>query len=127
VRAPPHRARRALTPHRHFGDAHTRWTNVAYSIHDYALFGFPRAPELYAGTEEQRHILRRNYEKKREWMDVRGLCVWNGEFGPVYARRQFEGERTDEINEARYHVLKDQLALYNKVGSCQQRFFKRYR
>jgi hypothetical protein len=61
-------------------------------------------------------VLQRSYEKKREWMDQHGLCVWNGEFGPVYARKQFDGERTDEINEQRYQVLKDQLALYNKVG-----------
>jgi len=59
--------------------------------------------------------LRRGYEKKREWMDERNLCVWNGEWGPVYARRQYDGDATDHINEIRYHVLKDQLAIYKKV------------
>jgi hypothetical protein len=59
----------------HFGDAHTRWENTAYSIHDYSLFGFPSAPEAYTSTDVQRHRLRRSYEKKREWMDERGLCV----------------------------------------------------
>ncbi|KAF9051055.1 glycoside hydrolase [Hymenopellis radicata] len=98
----------------HFGDAHKNWENTAYSIHDYSLFGFPAAPEAYAGNTEQLRRLRRSYEKKREWMDRRGLCVWNGEWGPVYARKQYDGEKTDEINEVRYKVLKDQLDIYNK-------------
>ena len=48
-------------------------------------------------------------------MDEHGQCVWNGEWGPVYARKEFEGEATDAINEERYMVLKEQLAIYNKV------------
>jgi endo-1,4-beta-mannosidase len=98
-----------------FGDVHTKLTNSAYSIHDYSGYGFPNAPELYDSSDEQRRRLRRSYEKKRQWMDERGLCVWNGEFGPVYARKQYEGEATDSINEHRYKVLKDQLDIYNKV------------
>ncbi|KAJ3915583.1 glycoside hydrolase [Lentinula edodes] len=98
----------------HFGDSHKKWENTAYSIHDYSTFGFPAAPEDYVGTESQQRRLRRSYEKKREWMDARGLCVWNGEWGPVYARKQYEGEATEKINEVRYHVLKDQLSIYNK-------------
>ncbi|KAI0808028.1 glycoside hydrolase [Fomes fomentarius] len=95
-------------------DAGTRWTNTAYAIHDYSVFGFPDAPEPYARTEEQRRRMRRSYEKKREWMDERGLCVWNGEWGPVYARKEYEGDAMDEINERRYNVLHDQLELYAK-------------
>ncbi|KAI0364641.1 glycoside hydrolase [Pilatotrama ljubarskyi] len=98
----------------HFGDAHKRWENVAYSIHDYSVFGFPASPEAYTGTDTQRHRLRRSYEKKRQWMDERGLCVWNGEWGPVYARKEYEGDRTEAINEQRYRVLQDQLSIYNK-------------
>ncbi|THV02398.1 glycoside hydrolase [Dendrothele bispora CBS 962.96] len=98
----------------HFGEAHKNWDNTAYSIHDYSLFGFPAAPEEYVGNETQQRRLRRSYEKKREWMDERGLCVWNGEWGPVYARKQFDGEDTDSINEVRYHVLQDQLQIYKK-------------
>ncbi|KAL0576807.1 Endo-1,4-beta-xylanase 5 [Marasmius crinis-equi] len=97
----------------HFGDAHQKWLNTAYSIHDYSLFGFPRAEE-YEGTDVQQRRLRRSYEKKREWMDERGLCVWNGEWGPVYARPEYEGDETERINKIRYHVLKDQLEIYNK-------------
>ncbi|KAG6879107.1 Endo-1,4-beta-xylanase 5 [Termitomyces sp. T32_za158] len=98
----------------HFGDAHKRWSNTAYSIHDYSCYGFPAAAELYTGTDEERRRLKRSYEKKREWMDQRGLCVWNGEWGPVYARRQYDGDATDCINESRYKVLKDQLSIYNE-------------
>lgn len=98
-----------------FGDAHKNWDNTGYSIHDYSNFGFPGAPETYTGTAEQQRRLRRSYEKKRQWMDERGLCVWNGEFGPVYARRQYEGELTDSINESRYKVLEDQLKIYDQV------------
>ncbi|RXW19187.1 hypothetical protein EST38_g6662 [Candolleomyces aberdarensis] len=96
-----------------FGDSHKSWENTAYSIHDYSVYGFPGAPEVYNSTEEQRRRLKRSYEKKRQWMDERGLCVWNGEWGPVYARKQYEGELTDEINTHRYKVLEDQLKLYD--------------
>ncbi|KAI0031096.1 glycoside hydrolase [Vararia minispora EC-137] len=98
----------------YFGEAWRQWDNTAYSIHDYSLFGFPAAPEEYKGTEMQRHRLRRSYEKKREWMDQNKLCVWNGEWGPVYARTEYEGDRTDAINEERLQVLKDQLSIYNE-------------
>ncbi|OJA17831.1 hypothetical protein AZE42_03323 [Rhizopogon vesiculosus] len=98
----------------HFGDAHKKWHNTAYSIHDYSVYGFPASPEDYVSSDEQRGRMKRSYEKKREWMDQRGLCVWNGEWGPVYARQQYDGLATDAINERRYKVLKDQLAMYNQ-------------
>jgi hypothetical protein len=100
----------------HFGDYHKKWDNTAYSIHDYSLFGFPGSP-AFVGSEEQQRRLQRSYEKKREWMDERGLCVWNGEWGPVYARKEYDGDQTDEINRVRYRVLKAQLDIYNKVSS----------
>ena len=49
-------------------------------------------------------------------MDERGLCVWNGEWGPVYARRPYDGDATDAINKTRYGVLKDQLEIYKAVS-----------
>ncbi|PFH49164.1 glycoside hydrolase family 5 protein [Amanita thiersii Skay4041] len=123
-----YRAIRAVDPHHtiffdgntfasdfsHFGDAHNNWENTAYSIHDYSVFGFPSSPQEYVGNEEQKRRLKRSYVKKREWMDQRGLCVWNGEWGPVYARRQYDGDATDLINETRYKVLRDQLGIYNE-------------
>lgn len=47
-------------------------------------------------------------------MRDRGLPIWNGEFGPVYARRQYDGEATDAINKSRYLLLKDQLDVYDQ-------------
>lgn len=102
----------------HFGDSYKSWENVGYAIHDYSLFGFPASPEEYVSSDVQRTRLRRSYEKKRQWMDEHGLCVWNGEWGPVYARTQYEGAKTDAINAERLQVLKDQLAIYNKVSSA---------
>jgi aryl-phospho-beta-D-glucosidase BglC (GH1 family) len=98
----------------HFGDMHKKWQNTAYSIHDYSGYGFPASPEDYVSSDEQRQRMKKTYEKKREWMDQNGLCVWNGEWGPVYARRQYDGIATDSINERRYKVLRDQLAIYNQ-------------
>ncbi|KAL5514139.1 XYL5_2 [Sanghuangporus baumii] len=95
-------------------DVKERWPNCAYAIHDYSTYGFPAASEPYTRTPEQQRRMRRSYERKREWMDARGLCVWNGEWGPVYARKEYEGDKTDEINEHRYMVLKDQLDIYQK-------------
>ena len=102
-------------------DVKERWPNCAYAIHDYSVYGFPSSPEPYSRTEEQQRRMGRSYKKKREWMDERGLCVWNGEWGPVYAREEYEGkDRTGEINERRYMVLNDQLQLYKRVSklSC---------
>ncbi|KAL0948072.1 hypothetical protein HGRIS_010696 [Hohenbuehelia grisea] len=95
-------------------DAGTRWPNAAFAIHDYSIYGFPSSPEPYAGTEAQLEQMRKTYKRKREWMDQRGLCVWNGEWGPVYARPQYDGDATDDINGRRYNVLKDQLEIYEK-------------
>lgn len=100
----------------HFSDEYVKkWKNTSYSIHDYSQFGFPASPETYTGSDDQVKALIKAYEGKREWLDQRGLCVWNGEWGPVYARKEYEGDTTEEINKTRIHLLKDQLALYNRV------------
>ncbi|KAJ8521326.1 hypothetical protein ONZ45_g1972 [Pleurotus djamor] len=96
-------------------DAGIRWPNSAFSIHDYSIYGFPKSPEPYARTEEQMAKMKSSYERKRAWMDARQLCVWNGEWGPVYARREYYGDETDAINERRYNVLEDQLEMYAKT------------
>ena len=103
-------------------DVSTRWPNCAFAIHDYSVFGFPSTPESYTRTPEQQRRMARSYQKKREWLDEKGLCVWNGEFGPVYARHEYEGNDTDRINEERYQVLKDQLDLYQKVYPVMYRY-----
>lgn len=48
-------------------------------------------------------------------MRERGLPIWNGEFGPVYARKQYDGEGSDATNESRYQLLKDQLEVYDEA------------
>lgn len=98
-------------------DVKERWANTAYAIHDYAVFGFPSSPEKYEGTKEQIERMRATYERKRKWMDERGLCVWNGEWGPVYARKEYDGEETEDIDKRRYRVLDDQLEIYKKASN----------
>lgn len=104
-------------------DARERWGgengNVAFAIHDYSTYGFPKNKEIYVGSEEQKSKMYNTYKGKRAWLDERGFCVWNGEWGPVYAREEYDGEETTEINKRRYHVLKDQLDVYKKVRSNQ--------
>lgn len=63
--------------------------------------------------------MRQTYEGKRSWIDKYGLCVWNGEWGPAYARKEYDGEETDRINERMYLVLKDQLEIYKQVCACR--------
>ncbi|KAF9053006.1 glycoside hydrolase family 5 protein [Panaeolus papilionaceus] len=95
-------------------DVLTRWPNSSYSIHDYATFGFPASPEPYEGSEKQKDEMKRVYQRKRKWADDKGLCVWNGEWGPVYARQEYDEDQTEEINRRRYMVLKDQLEIYKQ-------------
>ncbi|KZS92435.1 glycoside hydrolase [Sistotremastrum niveocremeum HHB9708] len=97
-----------------FGDAHKRWENSSYSLHDYSIFGFPASKEAYVGSPAQKGRLRATLDSKQAWMKERGLCVWNGEWGPVYARAEYDGDDTDAINEMRLHVLRDQLELYQE-------------
>ncbi|KAL0566439.1 hypothetical protein V5O48_015572 [Marasmius crinis-equi] len=100
-------------------DATARWgTNIAFDIHDYATYGFPKFERhgVYTGSDEQKEKMYNVYKNKRKWMDDRGFCVWNGEWGPVYAREEYDGgkEKMEEINRRRYMVLRDQLEIYQK-------------
>lgn len=48
-------------------------------------------------------------------MKENNLPIWNGEFGPVYARKEYDGEKeTAKINESRIALLKDQLEVYDE-------------
>ena len=66
-------------------------------------------------SDEQRKKLKDILDGKREYMVERGLCAWNGEWGPVYAQQRVEGAETETINRMRLMVLRDQLALYEEV------------
>ena len=95
----------------HFSDEYVKkWENMSYPIYDYSRFRLPGS-ESYDGGESQIRRPTRAYERKKEWLDKRGLCVWNGEWGPIYARKEYDGDATDAINDSRIHLLKDQLAI----------------
>ncbi|CCO29588.1 hypothetical protein BN14_03605 [Rhizoctonia solani AG-1 IB] len=94
----------------HFGDP---LPGSVYSIHDYSNYGFPQISEPYEGTPEQKAKLESTFKRKISYHEKHGGHIWNGEFGPVYASPS-DGSDWEKINERRYHVLKDQLALYDQ-------------
>ena len=92
--------------------------NTVYTIHDYSMMGFP-VKEQYDGTDAQKLLLRRQFERKVEYMRSKNVPVWNGEFGPVYSSaRKCEGgaAEADAINTKRINLLKQQLSIYAKEG-----------
>ncbi|OJJ47052.1 hypothetical protein ASPZODRAFT_131983 [Penicilliopsis zonata CBS 506.65] len=86
--------------------------NCVYSIHDYAAMGFPFG-ERYTGTETQKATLERQYLRKVDFMNEHKTPIWNGEFGPVYANPQIDGDAAS-INQERYNLLGEQLRIYDK-------------
>lgn len=48
--------------------------NTVYSIHDYSNMGFP-AGDPYTATSQQKETLRRQYERKVQWMKERKVPV----------------------------------------------------
>jgi len=48
--------------------------NCVYAIHDYSTMGFP-GHDPYLGTDEQKATLRRQYERKVEFMKAHGVPV----------------------------------------------------
>lgn len=94
--------------------------NCVYAIHDYATYGFP-GKNQYIGSEEQKVSLKKQYQRKIHIMREQGVPVWNGEFGPVYSSKIRGDIDIEETNQARYHVLKDQLEIYktgDPSGDC---------
>ncbi|KAG9104850.1 hypothetical protein FRC06_008080 [Ceratobasidium sp. 370] len=81
-------------------------------IHDYSTYGFPQVSEPYEGTPEQKAKLESSFKRKIGYHEKIGGHIWNGEFGPVYASPN-DGPDWEKTNERRYHVLKDQLELYD--------------
>lgn len=74
--------------------------------------GFPTG-QRYVGAPEQKDKLRRQYDRKSEFMRMHKTPCWNGEFGPVYANPRTD-EDADAINESRYQLLGEQLRIYDK-------------
>ncbi|TVY64898.1 Beta-xylosidase [Fusarium oxysporum f. sp. cubense] len=88
--------------------------NSVYACHDYATYGFPIAGQpLYSGNEEQRTKLQRQFDRKAAFMREKGVPIWNGEFGPVYANSSGNPE-ADIVNNSRFEMLKKQLDIYAK-------------
>ena len=48
--------------------------NCVYAMHDYAMMGFP-AGDPYKGSSEQKELLRKQYERKVEFMKAHGVPV----------------------------------------------------
>ncbi|KAG8851666.1 hypothetical protein FRB96_009162 [Tulasnella sp. 330] len=86
--------------------------NSVYACHDYSSFGFPDN-EIYTGSPGQREILLKTYERKTAYQDKIEGPIWNGEWGPVYAGPD-DDPNWESINKVRYHVLKDQLTIYEE-------------
>lgn len=90
--------------------------NTVYACHDYSMMGFPLG-ETYTGTPEQRAKLRKSFERKVAFMRARGVPIWNGEFGPVYADPGTTGlKEAAEINSHRFALLQEQLKIYRETS-----------
>jgi len=87
--------------------------NSVYAIHDYSNYGFPSSPVVYEGTAEQKERLLSSFQRKIAYQEKIGGPIWNGEWGPVYASPA-DGPNWESVNEVRYRVLKDQLAIYEE-------------
>jgi hypothetical protein len=110
----------------------TKLPNCAYSLHDYALMGFPSG-DRFVGSDEQKQRLERTFLRKADFMHKNKVAAWNGEvsfciegsihsthgansfvqFGPVYENPALGTDAT-AINDARYNLLGSQLSLYDK-------------
>ncbi|RSH85089.1 uncharacterized protein EHS24_006682 [Apiotrichum porosum] len=84
--------------------------NCVYSCHDYSVYGFPAAPELYSGTQQQVEYHERTFRRKADFMLETKTPIWNSEFGPTYSTPK-DGDNWETVNDARYQVLKLQLDI----------------
>ena len=90
--------------------------NTVYACHDYATAGFPIPKQVqYEGSEEEKGRLRCAFERKVSFMKEKGVPIWNGEFGPVYADALTDAA-AGETNAKRVAVLKEQLRIYAESG-----------
>lgn len=87
------------------------WANTVYAIHDYSRMGFPGF-EQFEGKADQLEQVKRQYERKVEYMKSLNVPVWNGEFGPVYSSEVRGDKDVEATNEKRYNLLKAQLDVY---------------
>jgi hypothetical protein len=89
------------------------WENTVYSLHDYALAGFPDSgdyPGISRGEYVDKDYLRSKFLERSDYMRRTGTPIWVGEFGPVYT-----GDPSRD--EMRFDVLRDQLDIYSEFGA----------
>ena len=80
--------------------------NAVYACHDYARDGM-----AFGGPYEgDRGRLEATFLKRTAYQRQTGTPIWVGEFGPVYTG-------VPELDEPRYALLQDQLALYASYGA----------
>lgn len=91
------------------------FSNSVYACHDYTNYGFAQAPEIYTGAQHQREKLQRSFDRKVEYMRSQSMPIWNGEFGPTYQNAEDGIPNWEEMNEARFKVLNDQLEIYDQA------------
>ncbi|KAH7353485.1 glycoside hydrolase superfamily [Plectosphaerella cucumerina] len=85
--------------------------NSVYAIHDYCGFGFPNRIGRYQGQKEQDEYIRRMYDRKTAFMKQHNVPIWNGEFGPIYEKKDYNPD-FEEHNDERYNMLDKQMAIY---------------
>ncbi len=96
-----------------FDDFAEPWENTVYTLHDYALAGFPDSgdyPGISRGQWVDKAALEAKFLERSAYMRGTGTPIWVGEFGPVYTGDQ---ARDDQ----RYQVLIDQLDLYDQYDA----------
>lgn len=87
--------------------------NTVYACHDYSMMGFPTG-DPYLGTAAQKAKLRKSFERKVAFMREKGVPIWNGEFGPVYASADDDADYK-KTNSQRFALLKEQLSIYKET------------
>ncbi|GKT90029.1 endoglucanase C [Colletotrichum tofieldiae] len=55
------------------------------------------------------------YDRKVTFMKEHNVPIWNGEFGPIYERKEYNPD-WEEHNEERYKMLDKQMAIYTNEG-----------
>ncbi|KAM0338061.1 hypothetical protein ACHAPU_011453 [Fusarium lateritium] len=87
------------------------WENSVYDIHACCGFGLPNRIGRFQGIEEQNSFIRRMYDRKVEFMKKHNVPIWNGEFGTIYERKEYNLD-WEVQNEERYNMLDRQMAIY---------------
>ncbi|MEU4227111.1 cellulase family glycosylhydrolase [Nonomuraea sp. NPDC026600] len=87
--------------------------NTVFVCHDYALAGFAHGGPYPGYTRSEwcdRSELERTFKMRSRFQRETGTPLWVGEFGPVYTGHP-------EVDEQRYRILRDQLAIYDAHGA----------